>query len=89
MVKLRLGGPVGLKFLSPATAFLDNESVREVGHELEVFLLLLHFHDLQLFAKEGFKLLLKAECESQPSHVTRISALKSTLKLYNLKKMNY
>jgi hypothetical protein len=37
--------------------------VFEVSHELEIFLLLLHADNLQLFAEQGFELLLQAEGE--------------------------
>ena len=60
--------------LLPLAAF-DDQPVVEVGHELEVLLLLVHPHHLQLLPEQALKLLLEAEGECEPAHVAGVPAL--------------
>ena len=46
----------------------DDQPVVEVRHKLQVFLLLVHPHHLQLFSKQTLKLLLKAGEEAWRSY---------------------
>ena len=73
--ELRAGLPVG-HLARPPAALLDDETLLEVGHELEVLLLLLHADHFKLLAKKGLELLLEAECEREPAHVAGIATLK-------------
>ena len=75
MEEFRRCFPAGVKLSSPPASLLDEEAVVEMGHELDVLLLLLHPDHFQLFAEQGLELLLQAEGESQPPHVARIATL--------------
>ena len=57
------------------TSLLDDETVCEMGHELEVLLLLVHAHHLQLLPEQALELLPEGEREGQPTHVGTIASL--------------
>ena len=48
-----------------------------MGHELELLLLLMHPHHLQLLAKQALELLLEGEGEGEPAHVGTIATLQT------------
>ena len=74
MEKFCVRFPAGPSNLLPLAA-LDDQPVVEVGHELEVLLLLVHPYHLQLLPEQALKLFLEAEGECEPAHVAGVPAL--------------
>jgi len=64
----------GVRLVLPL-AGVDDELPLEVGHELEVLLLLEDPHHLQLLAEHRLELLLQCKGKREPSHIAGIASL--------------